>query len=265
MPGRQRGTTHPGGGGGKPGKLRRRFVNPQVRPGARGGSGDRRTGRGRAASLAHSGQAVALHGGVFHPTVFRPRRPPLHPRCRAPAGPPGPFERWRRDRCFAGAIAGPWLRRRAGARLRRRPSPARPRQNAARLAQISPPGSVLALNCCNREGCAAAPGAVSVAGKARTQETAMSGTHTTGDGTITVTLDGTNRQTRLPLMPGTLGPPVFDIRKLYADLGVFTFDPGYGGTAACDSKITFIDGDEGVLLYRGYPIEQLAEHSTFLE
>ena len=56
-----------------------------------------------------------------------------------------------------------------------------------------------------------------------------------------------------------------DIRKIYNDLGIFTFDPGYGATASCESKITYIDGDEGVLLYRGYPIEQLAEKSTFLE
>ena len=58
---------------------------------------------------------------------------------------------------------------------------------------------------------------------------------------------------------------MFDIRKLYGDLGVFTYDPGYGATASCDSKITYIDGDVGVLLYRGYPIEQLAEKSNFLE
>src|ERR1700722_5616561 len=83
--------------------------------------------------------------------------------------------------------------------------------------------------------------------------------------TVTVTLDGTNRSARLPLLPGTIGPSVADIRKLYADLGIFTFDPGYGGTAACDSRITYIDGDEGVLLHRGYPIEELAEHATFLE
>ena len=69
----------------------------------------------------------------------------------------------------------------------------------------------------------------------------------------------------LPLLPGTLGPSVADIRKLYAELGIFTFDPGYGGTAACDSRITYIDGDEGILLHRGYPIEQLALQSTFLE
>ena len=82
---------------------------------------------------------------------------------------------------------------------------------------------------------------------------------------VTLTLDGTNRSARLPLLPGTIGPAVADIRKLYGDLGIFTFDPGYGGTAACESKITYIDGDEGMLLHRGYPIEQLAEKSTFLE
>ena len=86
-----------------------------------------------------------------------------------------------------------------------------------------------------------------------------------GGGSVTITLDGTSRSATLPLLDGTIGPSVADIRKLYADLGIFTFDPGYGGTAACDSKITYIDGDAGVLLHRGYPIEQLAERSTFLE
>jgi citrate synthase len=93
----------------------------------------------------------------------------------------------------------------------------------------------------------------------------MSATASTANGSVTVTLDGTNRSMTVPLMPGTIGPSVFDIRKMYDQLGVFTYDPGYGGTASCDSKITYIDGDEGVLLYRGYPIEQLAEKSTFLE
>ena len=82
---------------------------------------------------------------------------------------------------------------------------------------------------------------------------------------VTITLDGSNKSTKLPLLSGSLGPDGFDIRKLYGDLGVFTYDPGYGATASCSSKITYIDGDEGVLLYRGYPIEQLAEHSNFLE
>jgi citrate synthase len=82
---------------------------------------------------------------------------------------------------------------------------------------------------------------------------------------VTVTIDGTNKSTKLPLLSGSVGPDVFDIRKLYGDLGVFTYDPGYGVTASCDSKITYIDGDRGILLYRGYPIEQLAEKSNFLE
>ncbi|MGI4807808.1 MAG: citrate synthase, partial [Janthinobacterium lividum] len=78
-------------------------------------------------------------------------------------------------------------------------------------------------------------------------------------------MDGTNQSLALPMRNGTIGPSVADISKLYAQLGIFTYDPGYGMTAACESKITYIDGDEGVLLYRGYPIEQLAEKSTFLE
>jgi citrate synthase len=82
---------------------------------------------------------------------------------------------------------------------------------------------------------------------------------------ITITLDGTNRSVTIPLMPGSIGPSVADIRKLYGELGIFTYDPGYGGTAACESRITYIDGDEGILLHRGYPIEQLAEQSSFLE
>ena len=88
---------------------------------------------------------------------------------------------------------------------------------------------------------------------------------TNPQGSITVTLDGTNKSTTLPLLGGTLGPHVADIRKLYGDLGIFTFDPGYGATASCESTITYIDGDAGILLYRGYPIDQLAENSSFLE
>ena len=88
---------------------------------------------------------------------------------------------------------------------------------------------------------------------------------TKAQGSITITLDGTNKSTTLPLLGGTLGPQVADIRKLYGDLGIFTFDPGYGATASCESTITYIDGDAGVLLYRGYPIEELAEKSSFLE
>jgi hypothetical protein len=69
----------------------------------------------------------------------------------------------------------------------------------------------------------------------------------------------------LPLLSGTMGPDVVDIRSLTAKTGVFTFDPGFLATASCKSRITYIDGDEGVLLYRGYPIEQLAVHCDFLD
>ena len=69
----------------------------------------------------------------------------------------------------------------------------------------------------------------------------------------------------LPLYKGTVGPDVIDIRKLYAQTGKFTYDPGFLSTAACNSTITYIDGDKGELLYRGYPIEQLAEQCDFLE
>ena len=69
----------------------------------------------------------------------------------------------------------------------------------------------------------------------------------------------------LPVRKGTLGPAVVDITTLYQNTGRFTYDPGFTSTASCESKITFIDFDKGVVLYRGYPIEQLAEHSTFLE
>ncbi len=68
-----------------------------------------------------------------------------------------------------------------------------------------------------------------------------------------------------PIKDGTIGPEVVDISKLYATTGMFTYDPGFTSTASCESKITYIDGDEGILLYRGYPIEQLAEHGDFLE
>ncbi|MFN4176808.1 citrate synthase [Phenylobacterium sp.] len=69
----------------------------------------------------------------------------------------------------------------------------------------------------------------------------------------------------LPVLKGTAGPDVIDIRKLYAETDTFTYDPGFTSTASCESKITFIDGDQGILLHRGYPIDQLAEQSNFLE
>lgn len=69
----------------------------------------------------------------------------------------------------------------------------------------------------------------------------------------------------LPVYGGSVGPDVVDIRKFYAETGAFTYDPGFTSTASCESQITYIDGDEGVLLYRGYPIDQLAEKSSFVE
>ncbi len=67
------------------------------------------------------------------------------------------------------------------------------------------------------------------------------------------------------VMQGSVGPDVVDIRKFYAQTGMFTFDPGFTSTASCESALTYIDGDEGVLLHRGYPIGQLAEQSSFME
>jgi citrate synthase len=81
--------------------------------------------------------------------------------------------------------------------------------------------------------------------------------------TATLTLDDKNVE--LPVMSGVHGPDVIDIRTLYGKTGDFTFDPGFLSTASCQSKITYIDGDKGELLYRGYPIEQLAEKCDFLE
>jgi citrate synthase len=82
--------------------------------------------------------------------------------------------------------------------------------------------------------------------------------------TITITTDD-GRESVLPRISPTHGPDVADVRGLYKDTGLFTYDPGFATTASCKSAITFIDGDEGILLYRGYPIEQLAEHSNYLE
>src|ERR1700726_3167664 len=84
-------------------------------------------------------------------------------------------------------------------------------------------------------------------------------------GTVTLTDNETGKSTELPVIGGSIGPRVIDIRKLYAQTGHFTYDPGFMATAACRSNITYIDGDEGVLLYRGYPIEELANKSDFME
>jgi citrate synthase len=81
--------------------------------------------------------------------------------------------------------------------------------------------------------------------------------------TATLSFDG--KTFELPMMSPTLGPDVVDIRKLYAQADIFTYDPGFTSTASCSSDITFIDGEKGELLYRGYPIDQLAEKSHYLE
>ena len=79
-----------------------------------------------------------------------------------------------------------------------------------------------------------------------------------------LSIDGIDEPIDLPIYEGTTGPDVVDVSSLVGH-GVFTYDPGFMSTAACDSNITFIDGGKGILLYRGYPIEQLAEKSNFLE
>src|SRR5579884_351288 len=84
-------------------------------------------------------------------------------------------------------------------------------------------------------------------------------------GTMTLTDNATGKSIELPVIDGTIGPKVIDVRKLYAQTGCFTYDPGFMATAACRSSITYIDGDEGVLMYRGYPIQELADKSDFLE
>jgi citrate synthase len=81
----------------------------------------------------------------------------------------------------------------------------------------------------------------------------------------TLTFSDGSPSVEFPIYSGTVGPDVIDIRKLYGQTGKFTFDPGFMSTAACDSRITYIDGDKGELLYRGYPIEQLAQSCDFLE
>ena len=83
--------------------------------------------------------------------------------------------------------------------------------------------------------------------------------------TVTLTQGEGGEQIELPVLDGSIGPSVVDIRKLYGATDMFTFDPGYGATGSCVSGLTYIDGDNGVLMHRGYAIEDLAEKSDFLE
>ncbi len=87
----------------------------------------------------------------------------------------------------------------------------------------------------------------------------------TADKTFTLTDDQTGKSVKLPVLDGTTGPSVIDVRSLYNDTGHFTFDPSFSATGSCKSRLTFIDGDEGILMHRGYRIEELAEKSTFME
>jgi citrate synthase len=82
---------------------------------------------------------------------------------------------------------------------------------------------------------------------------------------FTLTNNTTGEEFELQVLGGSLGPKVIDVRRLYADTGYFTYDPGFTSTGSCESSITYIDGDEGILLYRGYPIDALAEHSDYTE
>ncbi len=91
----------------------------------------------------------------------------------------------------------------------------------------------------------------------------IKGSQAKPDGTASLTYEG--KTFEYPVLKGSVGPDVIDIRKLYGDTGAFTYDPGFTSTASCESTITYIDGDAGVLLYRGYPIDKLAEHGDFLE
>jgi citrate synthase len=85
------------------------------------------------------------------------------------------------------------------------------------------------------------------------------------DDRVTVTFHANGRQIDLPVLAGTHGPKVIDVQRLYRDTGYFTYDPGFMSTASCDSSITFIDGERGILLHRGYAIEELAAEASFLE
>src|SRR5260370_22772097 len=82
---------------------------------------------------------------------------------------------------------------------------------------------------------------------------------------VTLIDNSTDRKLVMPLLSGSVGPKVIDIKKLYSDFGYFTYDPGFTATGSCESKITYIDGDAGLLLYRGYQIQDLAEHSDFMD
>ncbi|MBY0432379.1 MAG: citrate (Si)-synthase, partial [Rhodospirillales bacterium] len=98
-----------------------------------------------------------------------------------------------------------------------------------------------------------------------TQKTPQADASAASKDSVTLIDNATGRSCNLNVLSGTMGPRVMDIRSLYGETGMFTFDPGYTSTGSCESKITFIDGDKGQLLHRGYAIEDLAEHADFPE
>ncbi len=83
--------------------------------------------------------------------------------------------------------------------------------------------------------------------------------------TVTLIDNASGKQIELPVLTGSQGPAAIDVRSLYKELGYYTYDPGFMSTGSCRSAITYIDGDQGILMYRGYPIEQLAEHGSYIE
>ncbi|MEK9684243.1 MAG: citrate synthase [Rhodospirillaceae bacterium] len=89
--------------------------------------------------------------------------------------------------------------------------------------------------------------------------------HNGSNNNVTIVDNSTGKKATFPVLTGTDGPPVIDIRRLHSELGYFTYDPGFIATGSCESEITFIDGDNGILLHRGYPIEQLVESCNYLE
>ena len=93
----------------------------------------------------------------------------------------------------------------------------------------------------------------------------MTSSSTDSKQTCTLTNNATGESFELPVLDGSIGPKVIDVRKLYAETDFFTYDPGFTSTGSCESRITYIDGDEGILLYRGYPINELANNSDYTE
>ena len=149
---------------------------------------------------------------------------------------------------------------RSGPRIRRMPATARGHLAAHTAIRYPFDTVLLEYPACPRHLCVMAPAAAGFRNDLIGDFT-MDATSNAKTATLTVG----NKTYDFPILSGTVGPDVIDIAKLYAQAGMFTYDPGFTSTGSCQSKITYIDGDAGILEYRGYPIEQLAEHGDFLE